>query len=81
MITLFDIHNNVYKIDTTTDNISVVRSKKGFPHWIWLIGWALLFWPACFVWGFIGCTRKYYDVSINGNIVTLNIENYIKLGV
>ena len=70
-----DIKGNELPSNIDIDECAVI-DKMGFPHWGWLICWAILFWPACFVWAFIGMTRKHYHVYHNESVYILNELNY-----
>lgn len=36
-----------------------------FPHWGWLVAAVLFFWPAAFIWLYMGLTRHKVQVEFN----------------
>lgn len=38
---------------------------NNFPHWGWLVAAVLFFWPAAFIWLYMGLTRQKVQVEFD----------------
>lgn len=38
---------------------------NNFPHWGWLVAAVLFFWPAAFIWLYMGLVRQKVQVEFN----------------